>query len=269
MRGINIAKPARLPSSVEECAKDYLENVAANRSSSIETGLLLIGYMAWPNDEKLRNEWMATRLIVREAREQANRGASVGTDPEQFGGLDALAEAASSELSRRLTVQAEKWFAVADVFQVLVDLAYDDRVEEKASISSAKALCEIARGTLRRSQQSRAWSEFRDVAHLITAAAHLAHRGQVADPGTDAESPINVVLHTPYAVVALAAGYQQFGLDFKPYRQKDTVLPPNTAWRIPDELFPEWPYIVKRSLSPKQVEFIQTRRVPNPYRKAG
>ena len=214
------------------------------------------------------NGWQRDLLFERHANKPTAALLSALT-AEKFGGLEALAEAASSELSRRLTVQAEKWLAVADLFQVLVDLAHDDRVKGKASISSAKALCEIARGTLRRSQQSRAWSEFRDVAHLISAAAYLAHRGHVADPKTDAESPINVVLHAPYAVVALAAGYQQFGLDFKPYRQKDTVLPPDTVWRIPDELFPERPYFVMRALSSKQIEFIQTRRVPNTFRKAG
>ena len=68
-----------------------------------------------------------------------------------------------------------KWLEVAEIFQLIVDMAYDDRaiLRRGPSISKAIDLCELENGLRSHSQLRQSWSEFRDVAHLLTAAAVL------------------------------------------------------------------------------------------------
>ena len=66
-----------------------------------------------------------------------------------------------------------------------VDMAFDERIALRrgASVSKAVDLCELERGLPGHSQLRGAWSEFRDVAHLLAAGAYLAHEGRAhADP---------------------------------------------------------------------------------------
>jgi hypothetical protein len=100
-----------------------------------------------------------------------NKGNSA--DYEDAGGQRHEAAVVKAHSSRRF------WLLVSDIMHVIADMAYDNRVTLRGGASIAKAidLCENERVMPGHSQLRNAWSEFRDVAHLIAAGAHLAHQG--------------------------------------------------------------------------------------------
>jgi hypothetical protein len=156
---------------------------------------------------------------------------------------------------------------VADIFQTIVDIAHDDRIElrRRSSISKAIDLCENEGGLPGHSQLRRAWSDFRDVAHLIAAGAYLAHSG-LADAANASEASIlKAIWIAPDAVLALAAGFQDFGLQTKSVRKETPILRPDNLWRIPAGLVPEKGFIVFRRLTEAQLAFLGTRRASKKY----
>jgi hypothetical protein len=60
---MNIPPPASLPSSPEECVKNYLKRLRADKAPPFpHISFLLTAFMAWPNDESRRDSWMATNI---------------------------------------------------------------------------------------------------------------------------------------------------------------------------------------------------------------
>jgi hypothetical protein len=160
-----------------------------------------------------------------------------------------------------------RWLLVADIFQLIVDMAYDDRIALRrgSSISKAIELCEIERTMPRHSQLRKAWSDFRDVAHLIAASAHLAHKGIANAIAAREASILKAVWIAPDAVLALAAGLQEFGLRPKAVRKESPILRHDKLWRVPPEHLPNKPFVVFRRLTEKQLEYLRTRRASKKY----
>ena len=189
MRGMDLPELPVGLNSVEDCIRLYLNRLPADDAHWPQVSLLLTAYMAWPNDESERNSFVATYL----ARfVQNSDGSTASGTPaaiafnsgdwiafEKFGGLGAVAKPAFDHLTERIAQVQRRWLLVADIFQMIVDMAHDDRIALRrgSSISKAIELCEIERIMPRHSQLRKAWSDFRDVAHLIAASAHLAHEG--------------------------------------------------------------------------------------------
>jgi len=271
MRTMNLPGLPIGPVSVEECIKLYLSRLPADETPWPEVSPLLTAYMAWPNDEAQRGSFVATYLtqFIQDPAVAADE--MIAADHprmrdriafEKFGGLGAIARAAFARLIEEIVQVQSRWLLVADIYQLIVDMAYDDRIvlRRGASISKAVELCEIERKLPGHSQLRGAWSDFRDVAHLIAASAHLAHQGSAAPPAAHEASILKAIWIAPEAVVSLAAGYQQFGLEPKTVRKEAATLPPDTLWRIPPELTPEKPFIVFRRLMEAQLEHLRTRR---------
>ena len=231
-----------------------------------------VTYMAWPNDESERNSFVATYL----ARfVQNSDGSTASGTPaaiafnsgdwiafEKFGGLGAVAKPAFDHLTERIAQVQRRWLLVADIFQMIVDIAHDDRIALRrgSSISKAIELCEIERIMPRHSQLRKAWSDFRDVAHLIAASAHLAHEGIANATAAREASILKAVWIAPDAVLALAAGLQEFGLQPKAVRKESPILRHDKLWRVPPEHLPNKPFVVFRRLTDKQLEYLRTRR---------
>jgi hypothetical protein len=115
------------------------------------------------------------------------------------------------------------------------------------------------------SQLRKAWSDFRDVAHLIAAGAHLARKG-IADATTAHEASIlKAVWIVPDGVLALAADFQEFGLQPKGVRKESPILRQDKLWRVPPEFLPNKPFVVSRRLTEEQVEYLRTRRASKRY----
>ena len=117
---------------------------------------------------------------------------------EKFGGLGAVAKPASDYLTEEIAGVQRRWLLVADIFQMIVDMAHDDRIALRRgpSISKAIELCEIERIMPGHSQLRKAWSDFRDVAHLIVAGAYLAHKG-LAKAAAHEPSILNAIWIAP------------------------------------------------------------------------
>lgn len=279
MRVMNLPELPAGPNSVEDCIGLYLNRLPTDDALWPQVSLLLTAYMAWPNDEPARNSLAATFLARflqnPDAGTSGNIGAEIASNSgdwiafEKFGGLGAVAKPAFDYLAEEIARVQRRWLLVADIFQMIVDMAHDDRIAlwRGPSISKAIELCEIERTMPGHSQLRKAWSDFRDVAHLIVAGACLAHGG-VAKAAAHEHSVLNAIWIAPDAVLALASGFQEFGLQPKPVRKESPTLRPDKVWRIPPRLVPQKPFVVVRRLTEAQLEHLRTRRAPKRYTPA-
>lgn len=253
--------------SHKECIEFYSERLSANDACWPDASVFLTAYLAWPSDEERRNSFVATYLaqISHPSKEVASSSAAdskTSLPVETFGGISAVAKPAFDQLTAEITQLQRKWLWVADIFQLTVDMAFDQRsvLRRGSSISKAVDLCEFERGLPGHSQLRGAWSEFRDVAHLLTASAHLAHVGLSGNGPKDEASILNSIWIAPDIVLALAHGLQEFGLQPKPIRNESSILQADTLWRVPDCHKPEKPFVVFRRLTEAQLVFLNSRR---------
>ena len=223
----------------------------------LQTSFYLAAYMAWPNDGAKRNQWIAA---LRAEKHLANAGAQGLLDQPDNVGLKLLAKPALAAKMSEIADLQSAWTAVADVFQRLIDMATDEHLSLRRgpSVSKAIALCEFDK-TYGRAQFERFWSQYRDVAHLITAAAWLASRD------TSDGSIFSVVWLSPDAVIGIADGLEYFGVSTKPHGATDTFLPSKTTWRLPDHCCKGKPFLIKRPLSAEQRQFLKHRKSRNEY----
>jgi hypothetical protein len=265
------------PGSVDKCVSLYLNRLPADDALWPRASLLLTAYMAWPGDEPNRDSFVATYLarFIQNSAAETSRDMSAANVPtsqdwiafENFGGLGAVAKPAFDHLSEEIAQLQRRWLLVADIFQLIVDMAFDDRIALRrgSSISKAIELCEIERTMPGHSQLRKAWSDFRDVAHLIAAGAHLAHEGIANATAAREASILKAVWIAPDAVLALAAGLQEFGLQPKAVRKESPILRHDKLWRVPPEHLPNKPFVVFRRLTEKQLEYLRTRRASKKY----
>jgi hypothetical protein len=265
MRIMNLPELPAQPTSADECVKIYLQRLSGDQASSPHASVILTAYLAWPNDEERRNSFVATHLVRHQLDAKANRPR---TDPhatvalEMFGGINAVANVAFDQLTYEISQVQRKWLWTSDIFQLIVDMAFDQRIALRrgSSISKAIDLCEFERGLRGHSQLWAAWSEFRDVANLLTAGAYLAHAGLGQARHADEVSILKAIWIAPDLVLAWAYGLQEFGLQPKPIRKESSILRPDKLWRVPDCHEPEKPFIVFRRLTEDQLDFLNSRR---------
>jgi hypothetical protein len=277
MRVMNLPELQVGPNSVEDCVRLYLSRLPADDALWPHVSLLLTAYMTWPNDEPERDSFVATylaRFFQSSASGGASREVPTANVPksqdwstfEKFGGVDAVAKPAFHHLTEEIAQVQRRWLLVADIFQLIVDMAHDDRVALRRgpSISKAIELCEIERSMPGHSQLRKAWSDFRDVAHLIAASAHLAHE-DLAKAAAHEASILKAIWIAPDAVIALAAGFQEFGLQPKAVRKESTILRRDKLWRVPPGLLPKKPFVVFRRLTEEQLGHLRSRRASKKY----
>ncbi len=267
MRIMNLPKLPAQPISAEECVRIYLERSAADNSPLPQISALLTAYLSWPDNENRRDSFVASCLarLGRPSEERANEpGLESPADVtfEMFGGVNAIASAALDQLSGEIGQVQRRWLWVADIFQLIVDMDYDECAVLRGGTSISKAidLCECEPNLPGHSQLRGAWSELRDVAHLLAASAHLAHEG-LARAGAHDASILKAIWIAPDAVLALACGLQEFGLQPKPIAKEPSILRPDKLWRVPENQAPAKPFIVFRRLTEAQRDFLNSRRV--------
>jgi hypothetical protein len=257
--------------SRDEYVREYLERLTSDEAPWPHISLLLTAYMAWPKDKSTRNSFMATYLALFVEGGRTSQNDQDGSTPNSqdlatFGGLRSVAKPAFQRLTDEIAQVQRRWLLVADIFHKIVDLAYDDRIDLRGgpSISKAIELCEIEYTMPGHSQLRSAWTDFRDVAHLIAASASLAHESLSKAPGRDA-SILKALWTAPDAVVALASGFQEFWLRHHPDKKSGGTINGKGLWQIPSALMPETPFIVFRRLTGAQIEYLRTRRAPKKY----
>jgi hypothetical protein len=215
-----------------------------------------------------RNSFIATHLArfsrsSDEKVDQAPADSHLTVSLEAFGGISAVAKVACDQLTDEIGQVQRKWLLTADIFQLTVDMAFDQRIALRrgSSISKAVDLCELEQKLPGHSQLRGGRSEFCDVAHLLAAGAYLAHQGLAHSGSADQTSILNAVWIAPDLVLTLAYGLQEFGLQPKPIRKESSILKPQTLWRVPDCHKPERPFVVFRRLTEAQLVFLNSRRV--------
>ena len=195
MRELTLPEIPPLPTSVDDCIALYCHRLRDGKTPLPNIAAILSGHMAWPNDQARRDQWMATL----KARSIQNPGEL----------LENLTTPALKHVSHEFSLQHAQWPHVADVLQMVVDMSYDtrpgDALRGGPSISKAVDLLENEKDVPTHAPLRSAWGKFRDVAHLITAAAFLAEKGQ-ATGKPHAGTIFNAVWLAPDATLSLASG---------------------------------------------------------------
>jgi hypothetical protein len=260
MRGMNLPPLPRPSSDVESCWTLYLSRIAGAMPLP-EASQLLVAYMAWPNDEEERNQWMATAIAFFVAGQVP--ASWPGQDVFQlFGGLRAVADSSFSPMMEKLVRIQNRWQRVADVMQMVIDIHHDKRgpIRGGASISKALDVLQNYNALPVKSRLSRDWSDFRDVAHLVAAAAAIAAAGQQRTDQVEAGALLTPVLYVPEVVLALGLAYQRFGLSFRPHGGSAPIISSETSWRIPDEKDPAILPLPVRRLSDADFDYLSNKR---------
>src|ERR1700693_473835 len=149
MRTMNLRGLPHPPVSVEECVDLYLRRLEDGRMLFPDVSNLLLAYAAWPSDSEARDRYMATNLALFVAQEERTlatgssnaqpMGSPYRTGFELFGGLQTGADASLSALLDQLEKIQGQWPRVADVFQMIVDIAHETRIKIRGGTSISKA----------------------------------------------------------------------------------------------------------------------------------
>jgi hypothetical protein len=179
-----------------------------------------------------------------------------------FGGLRAVADSSFSPMMEKLVRIQNRWQRVADVMQMVIDIHHDKRgpIRGGASISKALDVLQNYNALPVKSRLSRDWSDFRDVAHLVAAAAAIAAAGQQRTDQVEAGALLTPVLYVPEVVLALGLAYQRFGLSFRPHGGSAPIISSETSWRIPDEKDPAILPLPVRRLSDADFDYLSNKR---------
>jgi hypothetical protein len=272
MRIMNLPNLHTQLRSADECVRIYTERLGADNAPWPHVSVLLAAYLAWPNNEDRRNSFVASFLArlgapSEKVADEPAIGSPADITPEMFGGVKAIANAALDQLMVEIAQVQRRWLFVADIFQAIVDMAFDKRAVLRGgpSISKAIDLCECENKLPGHSRLRGAWSEFRDVAHLLAASAYLAHEGLARATAAHEASILKAIWIAPDAVLTLAYGLQEFGLEPKLIKKEPPILSPERLWRLSDSHKPEKPCIVHRRLSDAQLASLSNRRAPKKY----
>lgn len=146
MRSMNLPKIPVAAQSRDEWIQLSLERLSADRVRWPHISILLTAYVAWPNDEERRNSFAAT-CLARIDLSGVEEPSLNSQELSPFGGVAVIAKAAFDQLSNEIARVDRKWLMVADIFQMIVDMAHDERANLRRgpSISKAIDLCELER----------------------------------------------------------------------------------------------------------------------------
>jgi hypothetical protein len=187
-----------------------------------DQALPLAGYLAWPNEPSQR-----------EVMQSILRGWANGskTTPKKLGQIQ------------------QEWARVADVFHLYSDLIDGEHQKHRGGPSIGKAI-ELAEANTKsrgtgHAKLWEAWSKYKDVAHLVTAAvvicadARIRYRagslGQLALTSNQLQ-PFRFIMLMPDLVLAVALEIERKGLSHIPKGGNDPTLNPETLWRIPADI---------------------------------
>jgi len=214
-----------------------------------EQAFSLLGYMGWPNDPEGR---AASATMMR-------------------GWIEGL-----RVIPPRLRQIQTDWARVADIFNTHLDLAKGGHQPRRGGSSIGKAIAVVAGSIRARGARPanlwRAWKQYKDVAHLVTAATILnldaLERTKVksfGELGLDADrlAPFTIAMMMPDFVLSLALAFQEYGLGSTPHSREQPMLDPENLWRIaPDMNVVTVPPPV-RKVSGEAIAILNARRAGN------
>jgi hypothetical protein len=254
----------------------------------------LLAHMAWPNDASRRDLWMAAQIGMQLEPEKPTEGEGAPADnadaapylPAQnasleyfrlFGGHAPLAQFASAALHDEIGKIQIRWARVADILHLHYDMTAGSHMKRRGGASVGKVIELITKNSRVKARSAATlwaiWTEFKDVAHLVTAAVLLLADAKVRTGregwGQPAQlAAYRVVMLAPEAVLAVGKSLQQYGLDVEAHARDEPLLDPKTLWRIPDwvnvEALPPPP----RKLTRSDIQVLNARRARRPAREA-
>jgi hypothetical protein len=220
----------------------------------------LLAHMAWPNDASRRDLWMAAQIGMQLEPEKPSEGEGAPADngdaasylPAQnasweyfrlVGGHAPLAQFTSTALHDEIGKIQLRWARIADIVHLHNDMATGNHMKSRGGASVGKVIELIANNSRVKGRSAATlwatWTEFKDVAHLVTAAILLLADAKVRGEREGWCQPsrlsaYRVVMLAPEAVLAVGKSLQQYGLDVEVHGREDPLLDPETVWRIPD-----------------------------------
>jgi hypothetical protein len=116
------------------------------------------------------------------------------------------------------------------------------------------------------------WSTYKDVAHLVTAAALVfAHARNMAGSqpfgpfglSSDQFGQFMMTMLMPDLIIAVALSFERLGLSFVPHGHEEPTLDPERLWRIPPDInvVPIPPPV--RKIRPEDLVVLDERRAGN------
>jgi hypothetical protein len=212
-------------------------------------GIALVGYMAWPNDPEAR----------------------VASEPLLRGWF----EGSKANPARLRQIQAD-WVRVADLFSLHYDLAAGSHQQRRGGPSVGKAVT-VAAASIRAKGAKpanlwRAWEDYKDVAHLVTATTVITHEARRVARGkpfgksglsSGQIQPFLIAMLMPDFVISLALSYQNYGLNSTPQSRDQPMLAPETLWLVPPDLNVVAVPPPVRKVDPKGIAILNARRAGN------
>jgi hypothetical protein len=210
----------------------------------------LLGYMCHPNDPKARD---ALRRTVWEWS-----SGSEDAPPAVPEGLDRI---------------DRDWLRVADIFHIYCDLVEGQHQARRGGPSIGKAITLVAAtaksvgtGT---STLWKNWSAYKDVAHLVTAAALVCadlrakyHNEPLGPTGLSFRS-FQMAYLMPDLVLAVALDSERSGLSVVPHARTKPTLDPQTVWRIPPDINVTLLPLLIRKIRGQDLSILNRRRAGN------
>ncbi len=207
----------------------------------------LVGYMAWPGDETKRKSWI-------DAHRRSNQSA-----------IEAL--------GRKLKNTQKHWARVADIIHLHSDLANGGHQRARAGASVGKAISLISANAKSKGTGAaklwEIWATYKDVAHLITAAALVSGEAQTRHR----KAPFGLRLHQfqpyrmamllPELVIAVAMTIEKYGLGSIPYGRMKPLFDPKSLWRIPAGINVTPLPLPSRKITKRDVVVLNARRAGN------
>jgi hypothetical protein len=213
----------------------------------------LLGYMCYPNDPEARDAFLHT----------------MWSWPS---GSEAAPPAVPEGLSR---VQND-WLRVADIFHLHCDLVEGQHQARRGGPSIGKAIALMAANAKSLGTGTatlwKNWSAYKDVAHLVTAAALICaeartrYRNEPLPPSGlswDQFVPFQMAVLMPDLVLAVALDFERFGLSVVPHARTEPTLDPRTAWRIPPDINVKLLPLLKRKIRGQDLRVLDSRRAGN------
>jgi hypothetical protein len=211
----------------------------------------LLAHVAWPNDASRRDLWMAAQIGTQldpaktadgEGASASDTGATPPYLPAQnasweyftlFGGHAPLARFASAALHDEIGKIQIRWARVAGILHLHYDMTAGNHMKKRGGASIRKVIDLIAAQSRSKGRSAASswtvWTEFKDVAHLVTAAVLLLADAKVRTGREGRSQPVllsayRVAVLAPEAVLAIGKSLQEYGLESKSTDARDRPL---------------------------------------------
>jgi hypothetical protein len=256
------------------------QRMVANVALRSEQSLRLISYMAWPNDEIVREEWMRVHIVspTSERNIQVRDERPSETKDQQSDTLWATTARSDKVFLKKLKLIQQHWASTASILHIHYDMAQGGNLPRQGGASIGKAIHLIAerakaKGT-RKSKLWEIWGRYKDVSHLVTAAVLIArelwHRSKAGNwPLPSARFQIVHISDLfPDLILAVALTLEKYGLEAPVYGKKEPLFDQATLWRIPMNIGLTSVPLPDQKLRKTDISLLRARRAGNRGRRA-